>query len=142
MPPKATRIETIDNHYLNYDTQKHIDTYNKVAEFERAVKAIETYWHYMLVPNSEVLQVKPYLKDPNQTQNMISYLMRIKRFYALESKIMNLNDQRDAFIMDLSEVSHSFEIQEFTSQSVKLMLSIRKLTFSIVNALKQWESMV
>jgi uncharacterized protein (DUF169 family) len=53
IPPKSTKIAAIDDHYQNYDTQEHIDTFNKVAEYERAKSEILNFWHWQFTPESE-----------------------------------------------------------------------------------------
>lgn len=63
--PPRTQIPALDEYYRQYDTQDHIEKYNRAAEYERARDAVLKYWHQMNTPQSERIAVEGYLQDPS-----------------------------------------------------------------------------
>ena len=136
MKPPKTNIPALDEYYKTYDTQKQIAVYKQSVEFARVRENVLKYWHLMSTPKQEIEAVTPHLEDPAQIQNIVLYLNFIKQYYDLERMIKNLSYQRLETLRSLHNQGWSFDLKEFSQQSVKLMLNARRLTLKLAKLFK------
>ena len=93
----------------------------------------------MSTPTSEVKAVTPILDDATQLENMVLYQTFIKQYYELDRTIKNLTRERCEVLNELFNLSWTFDLREFGTQAVKLMLTARRLTIKLVKLCKEWK---
>jgi hypothetical protein len=66
------------------------------------------------------------------------YLMALKGFYEIERSIGNAFKSREAYIVELINISQNMDLKAFENHGVNLILKIRSMTINIINLVRKW----
>ena len=63
----------------------------------------------------------------------------MKQYFELDRTIRNLSRERTEVLDELFKLSWTFDLREFGSHAVRLMLTCRRLTLKLAKLVKEWK---